>query len=269
MTTRPDGAFTFEKVAPGHYVIVARLPAGVFSNDFVEIVPGERNFAAVMLPKRRAGSTGFTVSAETLARRSNQRLQNQIRQANRILESGDFARAAHEYEKIAATAPDAGLYDGLALVYLQLGRRDQAYQAFEQALARDPQFLFAYSHLGAAYAGEGKYAELATLAARALEVDSRWAGAHLLLSEACVRTGLLDEAARHALTAGELMHGKSPDPHLLLARIRWSQQDCSAAREHLDRYLGLRSSARHAATLQPLMQAVQGCTISPSKASAW
>jgi tetratricopeptide (TPR) repeat protein len=151
------------------------------------------------------------------------------------------------------------------MVYMQLERKEDAYSAFEKALARDPKFLFPYVHLAALYASDAKHAELRVLASQALEMDPQWAGAHLLMAEASLRARQAEAAAHHARRAEELSGGKSPDPHLILARVRWFQNECGPARRHLDRYLALRTSARLSPEHQTFLRAVQDCRASETR----
>jgi tetratricopeptide (TPR) repeat protein len=247
-------------VAPGRYVLMPRFGTFVYGHEIVEVSAKGPNYAAVMLPKRTAGAVTGTVSFEDLSRRSNQRLQGRIRQANQLLKKGDFEAAAREYEKILATDPAAGLYDGLALVYLQLGRKEEAYRALENALSENPKFLLPYSHLGSLYVDDRKHSELALLAAQALHVDSTWAGGHLLMAEAQLRSRNFAAAIRHARTADDLMRGKSPDPHLLLARALWMQNECGPAQEHLTHFLQLRTTAGLLPEFSQVIGAIRACT---------
>lgn len=259
-TTREDGAFEFPEVAAGSYTIVPRIRDFVLTQEAVTVSAAGPNFSAVMLPKRRASVSRFgTVSVDQLSRRNTRQTQKKLKEADQLLQRRDVAGAARRYEEAVQLRPSAEILDALALLYLQQGRKEEAYRTFEQAIALDARFLFPYSHLAGVYLEEGKPREVAAVATHALQVDPKWAGAHLLLGEAQVRLGDLEGAARHARAASELMQEKSPDPHLLWAKIRWARNDCRAAREDLGRYLNLRTSARTLPEFRKLMETLEAC----------
>jgi len=259
-TTGAGGAFTFTSVREGQYAIQARFAEFIIVRDTVGVVSGEKNFIAVMLPKRRAGMSTFgTVSARALAARSDAGMQKELRQAALLVASHDFDRAAQLYEQAVAQGALADVSDALGLLYQRMGRKADAYRAFQQAIERDPKYLLAYAHLGAAYLEIGQLKELAAVANRALAIDPNWLTGRLYLGEAQAGTGDLNAAARSAETAAGLAKGKAPAPELLLAKIRWAQRDCAAARGHMDRYLELNTSARRLPEVRKSLDIVRAC----------
>ncbi|MBI1790738.1 MAG: tetratricopeptide repeat protein, partial [Acidobacteria bacterium] len=223
-TTRPDGSFEFARVTPGRYTVTPRFGDFAAARELVEVTAAGPNFAAVMLPRRRAGVPNFaTVSTAQLSRQSNPKVRKKLTEAGRLAGRGDFAGAAQHYEEAAAAAPSADIYDALAVARLRLGRTNEARQALEQALANDPKYLAAYAHLASLYLDEGDYRRVAEVAGRALQVEPRCATGHLLLAEALLALSDAESAARHAATASRIVQGKSPEPYLLLARIHWSR----------------------------------------------
>src|SRR6185503_10748090 len=99
-TTKADGDFVFGNVRTGAYTIRARLNDFVIAEDAVTVTSGTKNFAAVMLPKRRAGARTFrTVTADQLATQSDRRLQKTLRQAAGLTAKGDLAGAVRLYEQ--------------------------------------------------------------------------------------------------------------------------------------------------------------------------
>ena len=259
-TTRPDGGFEFSGIAAGRYTLAPRFGAFTFTQDSVVVSGAGPNFAAIMLPKRRAGVAQFgTVSVEQLNRRNNRRIRTKLQKADRLVKTADLAGAAKCYEEVLETSPSAEIFDALAVLYLQQGHKCEAYQAFEKAITQDPKFLFPYAHLAAVYLDEGKHQEAASVAARALLIDTNWASAHVLMGEARLRLGDLDAAGRHAKAADQLAQGKSPEPYLLWAKISWAGKDCAKTRNQLNRYLELRTSARAFGEFRSFVEAVRAC----------
>ena len=236
-TTEDDGSFVFRNVRQGAYAIRARFSDFVFAEDAV-IVTGGKNFATVMLPKRRAGAPTFrTVTADQLAVQSDRDLQ----------------KAA------AAGGAQAGVWDGLALLYFQMGRKDEAFRTFAKAMEQDPSYLLAYTHLGTIYSEERQYKELLVVAKRALTIDSKWMTAHTFLGEAQANAGDLEAAQRSAETASKLTQGKAPGPYLLLANVLWARRDCPGARRHMERYLELKTSAREIPQVMKSLEMLRAC----------
>jgi hypothetical protein len=244
-TTEADGAFVFNKVEEGHYTIRVRFSEFVIVEEAVTVTSLGKNFAAVMLPKRWAGARTFrAVTADQLAVESNRDLQEKLTKAVKLSNQGNFAGAIRLYEQAAETGAQADLWDGLGLLYLRVGRKDDAFHAFEKAIDRDPDYLLSYAHVGAIYLKEQRYKELLAVAKRALTIDSKWVTGHAFLGEALVRTGDLEGAQRAAETASQLARGRAPAPYLLLAKVRWARRDCAGARQDMERYLELNTSIR-------------------------
>jgi hypothetical protein len=259
-TTRADGAFEFNKVRDGRYTIRARFSDFIIVEDDVTVTSGRKNFAALMLPKRRVGVQSFrTVTADQLEAQSDRALQKKLRRAFGLAGKGDLAEAARLYEQAVASGAQPGLWDALGILYFKMGRKSEAYQAFEKAIEQDPKYLFPYAHLGTAYLEERRYQELLKLAKRALAVDPKWLTAYNLLAEAQGGTGNLDEAQGSAQAASELAHGKAPEPYLILSKLRWAKRDCAGARGHMEHYLKLNTSAQERPEIQKSLELLRSC----------
>ena len=260
-TTAPNGNFEFSKVREGLYAIRCRYNDFVVLEEAVMVSAAGPNFAALMTPKRRAG-TGppfGTVSIAQLAARNDRDHQKKLREAGRLTKARNFAAAAGLYEEALSKHPSAEAFDTLALLYMQLGRTDEAFGTFEKAIAHDPKYLFPYMHLAAVYLEDRRYKDLLAVATQALQMDPKWVTGYVYLGQAHAGLGDLEAAARAVQTASDLVRGKAPGPHLLLARIAWERKDCGRAREHLDRYLALHTSARAAPDLQKSVEMLAGC----------
>jgi tetratricopeptide (TPR) repeat protein len=259
-TTESDGNFAFSNVRPGGYAIRARFSDFVIAEDAVTVTSGARNFAAVMLPKRRSGRRTFrTVTADQLAVQSDRDLQKKLQQAADLTSKGDFAGAVRLYEQAAAAGTQPDVWNALGLLYFQMGRKDEAFEAFAKAMEQDPEYLLPYTHVGTIYLEERRYKDLSVVAKRALAVDSKWMTAYTFLGEAQANTGDLEAAQRSAETASELTRGRAPGPHLLLAKIRWARRDCVGALRHMERYLELKTSAREIPEVLKSLEMLRAC----------
>jgi tetratricopeptide (TPR) repeat protein len=260
-TTEADGDFVFRNVRQGGYAIRARFSDFVMAEDAVTVTSGGKNFATLMLPKRRAGARTFrTVTADQLAVQSDRDLQKRLRQAAGLMAKGDLAGAVRLYEQAATGAgAQSDVWDGLALLYYQMGRKEEAFHAFAKAMEQDPEYLLPYRHLGTIYLEEQKYKELLVVAKRALAIDSKWMTAYAFLGEAQANAGELEAAQRSAEIASELTRGRAPGPYLLLAKVRWARRDCAGARRHMERYLELKTSARELPEVMKSLEMLRAC----------
>ena len=264
-TTEADGDFVFRNVRQGAYAIRARFSDFVMAEDAVTVTSGGKNFATLMLPKRRAGARTFrTVTADQLAVQSDRDLQKRLRQAAGLVAKGDLAGAVRLYEQAAAAAgaqPD--VWNGLGLLYFQMGKKDEAFHAFAKAMEQDPEYLIPYMHLGTIYLEERRYKDLLAVAKRALVIDSKWMTAYAFLGEAQANAGDLEASQRSAEIASELTRGRAPGPHLLLAKVRWARRDCAGARRHMERYLELKTSAREIPEVLKSLEMLRACGSNP------
>jgi tetratricopeptide (TPR) repeat protein len=259
-TTGRTGGFTFSKVQGGRYRIRARFNEFVITEDFVTVAAPGKNFIALMLPKRWAGLQGFgTVSAGQLAAQSNPKVQRMLRDAARAADRQDWAGAIRIYERAVEAGAHAEVWDALGVLYRHLDRTEEALRAFEEAIRKNPKYLFSYSHLAQAYLEDRRYPELAAVARRALAVDANWLTGHVYLAEAQSALGDLAAAQQSAETASRLAQGRAAAPYLVLAKILWRRRYCAGARQAMQRYLDLSTSARPLPEVRKSVEMLQAC----------
>ena len=233
-------------------------------DDAVTVEGRGKNFAAVMLPKRRAEVQLFgTVTARRLATESDARLQQTLRQGSRLVARRDFSGAARTYEQAVTARPQPEIEDALGLLYLYMGDKPKAQRSFEEAIGEDPKYLLPYDHLAASYLEQRRYLELAAVSSRALTIDPRWMSGHAYLAEARAGEGNLRAARQAAETASEISKGRAPGPYLLLSKINWAMRECASARRFLERYLELNTSARELPEISKWRGMMKGCPAAP------
>jgi len=114
-----------------------------------------------------------------------------------LFQSGRSADAVVEYERALATDPKhAKAHNNLALALLDLGRLDEAAQHFDASLVIEPRAEI-YSDLGFTLARMGKTDEAFTAYREALALDPECASAHLNMAVTYVQGGKLAEAEAH------------------------------------------------------------------------
>src|SRR6267142_2636800 len=100
----------------------------------------------------------------------------------------------HPLETSAAT--DLVLPNTLDELLARSGRNDEARQAFQQALERDPTYARAWVNLGVLHARTGEMEEARRCYGQALEADPSCHSAHLKLANLLARESRWEEALR-------------------------------------------------------------------------
>jgi len=127
-------------------------------------------------------------------------------------EKGDLARI-HENYSLAAVyfqtalrtnRQDAGLYNKLGIVELQLKERRQARKNFQRALKIDPQYTAAINNLGAVALMDKKYKSAVEYFKQALAKNETVATTHVNLAEAWMGLRNFDRAMTEYTRALEL-----------------------------------------------------------------
>jgi len=103
-------------------------------------------------------------------------------QALAALKSGETEEALVLLTQLSQDTPDKPrLFTNLGLAHLQLQQSELAEQAFGKAIARNPEDAVAYNHLGILQRRKGLFQEALIQYQRAIEIDSKYAGAHFNL----------------------------------------------------------------------------------------
>jgi tetratricopeptide (TPR) repeat protein len=127
-------------------------------------------------------------------------------------EKGDLARIHKDYEAAVShytaalriSRDNAGLYNKLGIVELQLDDKGAASKAFGKALKYDPQLTAAINNLGAVNLMQRRYKAAVFYFKRALAMDESSAPSHLNLAEAWMGLGETDRAMTEYARALEL-----------------------------------------------------------------
>jgi Flp pilus assembly protein TadD len=98
------------------------------------------------------------------------------------LKIGAVDKALILLTRLSEDAPDKSrLFTNLGLAHFQLQQGELAEQAFQQAIARDPDDAVAHNHLGIIQRQQGRFQDALLEYQRAIEIDSKYARAHLNL----------------------------------------------------------------------------------------
>ena len=150
---------------------------------------------------------------------------------------GDHERAAGLYQRALELTPaDPQLHNNLGTVYRALGQPEEAYRAFEAALAADVEYAPAWSNLGIVLDALGRSEEAEKAYREALRLDPSNAGARVNLANAYAERGAVPQALgllRTALTDDPDL----PEAHYAMARLLESGGDLAGARRHYTAFL--------------------------------
>ena len=103
-------------------------------------------------------------------------------QAIEALKNGATEQALTLLTRLSLDAPDKPrLFTNLGLTHFRLHQADLAEQAFQQAIARNPDDAVAHNHLGILQRRQGRFEDALLEYQRAIEIDSKYARAHLNL----------------------------------------------------------------------------------------
>jgi tetratricopeptide (TPR) repeat protein len=138
--------------------------------------------------------------------------QDKAEAARKAEERGDISRSKKEFAVAAAyykvairySGQDAGLYNKLGIVQLQLNNRGAARKDFAQAAKLDPQLTSPINNLGAVALMDRKYKVAADYFKQALAMDETVASTHLNLAESWMGMGEVDRAMTEYTRALEL-----------------------------------------------------------------
>jgi Flp pilus assembly protein TadD len=103
-------------------------------------------------------------------------------QAIAALKNGATEQALTLLTRLSLDAPDKPrLFTNLGLTHFRLHQAELAEQAFQQAIARNPDDAVAHNHLGILQRRQGRFEDALLEYQRAIEIDSRYARAPLNL----------------------------------------------------------------------------------------
>jgi len=144
------------------------------------------------------------------------------------------------YESVIRETPDdVALHDDVALLYMAIGRIDDAITHFSKSAELSPAAAVTHFNLGTALAAAGRIKEATSEYRRALELKPDYAYAHNNLGSVLFAEGNTGDALQHVQRALEIMP-RYADAHYNLGRILLFTNDAAAAVQHYRRALDLR-----------------------------
>jgi tetratricopeptide (TPR) repeat protein len=152
------------------------------------------------------------------------------------------------YETMIRVYPDdADLHDDVALLYLELGRTDDAVAHFEASVRLNPRSASAHFNLGTALTVAGRVETAIAAFQRALQIRPNFSTAHNNLGNALAVQGSTSEALHHFREAVRL-DPDNAEAHFSIARAHVQRGDAVRAVQELREVVRIRPDSVPALT---------------------
>jgi tetratricopeptide (TPR) repeat protein len=219
------GEVTYVNLADGSYSVRVSVPGYLPAEESAELTGGATRRVVVMLRPDPDSIKGAQVapedplvSARYLA--APEKARNELARAREARRKGDCKSAIAHGKKAVTIAPD------FAVAYVETGMcqvvendLDAAKQSFDEAIKRDPKFLYGYIGLSNVEAKRKNWNEAAKALGLANKAQPDRAEPFYELARLQLETGHLDKAELAAKTALGKDSTRLPDLQFLLARI--------------------------------------------------
>ena len=125
----------------------------------IALIPSVMNKAgsgATYIANTQLGGDMYFVTNISLA---DPELENHLEQAVRLVEQGDFAQSLPLFEELAGKTQSGALYNNLGVAHAAIGNLQAARQAYEKAMALNPNDAGVELNLGLIHKAEGNLKE--------------------------------------------------------------------------------------------------------------
>ena len=147
----------------------------------------------------------------------------EFRKARKAARRKKYDEALGRLQKATEMYPQyAAAFNEMGLIYLRQNQQPEARQAFQQAIAADPDWVRSYVNLAALQMREPQ--QLLETSNKILQLYPTLSPGHFFHSYANLSLGRVEEAEKSALQADQHDHRQVPQIHLLLAQIYWQKE---------------------------------------------
>lgn len=259
--TRTNGEFEFSGLTSGSYILAVEEHDFEPIREFVEIHNTSRAGIQLYLNKRltpAVGEPGSVVSARELAlpRKARSAYQKGM---ERLYDKKDLEGSLVHFRRALEELP--GYYEAyhqMGVAYLDLGRYEEAEQAFRKAIELS-EYRFADPHfaLSSILSTTQKFAEAEGVVRRGLSLSpNAWQG-HYELGRVLLGMNRADDAEKSAQEARTLK-ADFPPLYLLMANIHIRKKNHVALLDDLDEYLKLDPNGPASANARQMRDTVRG-----------
>jgi serine/threonine protein kinase/lipoprotein NlpI len=118
------------------------------------------------------------LAADRKAREAQLEAERKAREAKLAADKINQNSGAHPANRTGKQNAQAILYNNQGIEYWEQGKKEEAVQAFKQAIAMEPNTVSAHSNLAAVYAEQGQYEDALAELQTALRIDPEYAKAY-------------------------------------------------------------------------------------------
>jgi tetratricopeptide (TPR) repeat protein len=262
VTTDAQGKFDFDGLDPSIYHLTIEGQGVRPYESVIDITVSKMSFEQITLKfakDRNAGSVppegpGGSLSADSIPAGARKEYDEGQRAAN---EKKDAESAIKHYRKalqIYDKYTEAQL--ALGLLYLDLGKFDDAQAALRKANELTPTAPGPYLALGTMYNLQKKYDEAEKSLTKGLELKPDVPDGQYELAKTYWSTGKWQDAEPHAQKAASLAPSMAP-VHVLLGNIALRRQDAAGAIKEFQEYLRLDPKGPMAGGVSQMIQKIE------------
>ena len=249
-----DGGFHFERAQPNNRYEI-RLDMGNgweyreevhFYNNFpATIIIREHGIRRNTFAKGEAVGSGTIISVASL--KVPKKAKKEFKKARKAARKKKYGEALGRLQKATEIYPQyAEAFNEMGMIYLGQKQREEARQAFEQAIAADPKWVDSYVNLASLQLSSNQPRQLLETSNKILQLYPTLGPGHFFHSVANLSMGRLEEAEKSALRADSREHRRVPQIHLVLARIYRHRGEWTEAEKQLRTFLKERPKASNA-----------------------
>ena len=262
LTTDPQGKFNFDGLYPSTYHLTIEGQGFRPYESVIDITVSKMSYEQITLkfsrdPGARAvppEGPGGSLSADSIppAARKEYDAGQKLVTEKKDAEGGikHFRKAIQLYDKYA----EAHL--ALGLIYLELGKFDDAQAALQKATELSPNGPGGYMALGTMYNLEKKYDDAEKALTRGLELNPDVAQGQYELAKTYWASGKWQDAEPHAQKAATIEPNMAP-VHVLLGNIALRKQDALGALKEFNEYLRLDPKGPMAGGVAQMIQKIE------------
>jgi tetratricopeptide (TPR) repeat protein len=261
MTTDPQGKFDFDGLSPSTYHLTIEGQGFRPYESVIDITMSKMSYEQITLklardpkpsavpPEGPGASLGADIPADARKEyEAGQRALNDKKDAEGGIKH--FRKAIQLYDKY----PEA--YLQLGIVYMELGKYDDAQATLQRANELNPNAPGGYLALGTLYNAQKKYDEAEKALTQGLQLNGDVPQGQYELAKTYWATGKWQDAEPHAQKAVALAPSLAP-PHVLLGNIALRRQDPMGAIKEFQEYLRLDPKGPMAPGVAQMIQKIE------------
>jgi tetratricopeptide (TPR) repeat protein len=262
LTTDSQGKFDFDGLVPSTYHLTIEGQGVRTYESFIDITMSKMSYEQITLkllrdPKANAippEGPGGSVSADSIPAAARKEY-NEGQKAINEKKDAD-AGIKHFRKAIQLYGQYSEAYLALGLLYMDLGKFDDAQAALQAANEITPTAPGGYLALGTMYNAQKKYDDAEKALTHGLELKPDVPDGQYELAKAYWATGKWQEAEPHAQKAASLAPNMAP-VHVLLGNIALRKQDPTGALKEFQQYLALDPKGPMAGGVSQMIQKIE------------